>query len=60
MPLTTDPLDVLDEVYGDLASTTRRGDAILNLLPLPVLQVDGRNMIVDANVAAEALSLIHI
>ncbi len=54
MPLTTDPLDVLDEVYGDLASTTRRGDAILNLLPLPVLQVDGRNMIVDANVAAEA------
>lgn len=32
----------------------RRGDAILNALPLPVLLVDGDNRIVEANNAAEA------
>ena len=31
-----------------------RGDAILNVLPLPVLVIDGGNRLVDANAAAEA------
>ena len=37
-----------------VASGPRRGDAILNVLPLPVLLIGPNDAILDANNAAEA------